>query len=178
MKIIPRTETPDLRVDTVGRGPWRLSEQTPRNLTLIAFYRGHHCPLCKKQLQEFERLFLEFEQRGIDVLAVSSNTRELAEKAVEEWGLNNLPVGYGLSIKEALQWGLFVSKAVKETEPAQFTEPGLFVIAPDRTLYASMIQTMPFSRPSARQLLNSLDYIVTNGYPARGEAKITEETPA
>ena len=172
MKIIPRTETPDLRVETVGRGPWRLSERTPKNLTLIVFYRGHHCPLCKKQLQEFERLLPEFEQRGIDVIAVSSNTRELAEKTVEEWELTNLPVGYGLPTEEALRWGLFVSNAVKDTEPAQFTEPGLFVIAPDRTLYASMIQTMPFSRPSARQLLSALDYIVTNGYPARGEARL------
>jgi peroxiredoxin len=175
MKIIPRTETPDLRVDTVGRGEWRLSEQKPENLTLIVFYRGHHCPLCKKQLQELERLLPEFEQRGIQVVAVSSNTRELAVKTVEEWELTNLTVGYGLPIDEALRWGLFVSNAIKDTEPAQFAEPGLFVIAPDRALYASMIQTMPFSRPSARQLLNSLDYIVTNGYPARGEAQIAEQ---
>ena len=75
---------------------------------------------------------------------------------------------------EALEWGLFVSNAIKETEPAQFTEPGMFVIAPDHTLYASMIQTMPFSRPHGAQLLKSLDYIVTNGYPSRGEAQIAE----
>jgi peroxiredoxin len=178
MKIIPRTQVPDLLVDTVGRGEWRLSEQKPENLTLIVFYRGHHCPLCKKQLQEFERMLPDFEQRGIQVFAVSSNTRELAEKTVEEWELANLSVGYGLPIEEALRWGLFVSNAIKDTEPKHFTEPGLFVIAPERTLYASMIQTMPFSRPSARQLLNSLDYIVTNGYTARGEGQIPEQATA
>lgn len=171
MKIIPRTPTPDLTVDTIGCGSWRLAEQKHESLTLIVFYRGHHCPLCKKQLQEFERLLPEYEQHGIQVIAVSSNTRELAQKTVKEWELKRLTVGYGLPIDEALRWGLFVSDAVKDTEPARFTEPGLFVISSERTLYASMIQTMPFSRPSARQLLNSLSYIVDSGYPARGEAQ-------
>jgi peroxiredoxin len=31
---------------------WELSEQKPENFTLIVFYRGAHCPICRKQLQE------------------------------------------------------------------------------------------------------------------------------
>ena len=172
MKILPRTPTPELAVETVKHGSWNLAGQKPEHLTLVVFYRGHHCPLCKKQLQEFERLLPDFKKHGIDLVAISSNTRELAEKSVAEWEISELPVGYGLTIEKALEWGLFVSNAVKETEPAQFTEPGLFAIAPDGTLYASMVQTMPFSRPTGRQLLNSLSYIVENGYPARGEAQV------
>ena len=84
----------------------------------------------------------------------------------------------GLPIEEALEWGLFVSNAVKETEPAQFTEPGIFAIAPDRTLYASMIQTMPFARPPARNLLSFLVYVSENDYPARGEAATVPATPS
>ena len=42
MKVIPRTKTPPLRVDTVSHGSWDLSEQRPENFTLVVFYRGHH----------------------------------------------------------------------------------------------------------------------------------------
>ena len=63
-----------------------------------------------------------------------------------------------------------LSAAAKDTEPAHFSEPGTFVIRPDRTLYASSTQPTPFSRAAPKQLLRSLEYIVENDYPARGEA--------
>lgn len=170
MKILPRTQTPDLTVETVDRGPWKLSEQKPQNFTLLIVYRGHHCPLCKRQLQEYDRFAGDFAKLGVELFAVSSNDRELAERAVREWEIENLSVGYGLSLEEAKDWGMFVSSAAKDTEPAQFTEPGLFIIRPDRTLYASSIQTMPFSRAAARQLLGTLEFVIEKDYPARGEA--------
>lgn len=79
-------------------------------------------------------------------------------------------MGFGLSIETARAWGLFVSRGLNENEPAQFVEPGLFVVRPDGTLYASSLQTMPFARPHTETLLKSLDWIVANDYPARGEA--------
>ena len=114
-----------------------------------------------------------FEERGIEIVAVSSNSRELAERSVEEWGLEGLTVGYGLGLEAADEWGLFVSAAAKENEPAYFNEPALFVVRPDGELYASMVQTMPFSRPPAEALLGSLEWIVEKGYPARGEADVS-----
>ncbi len=42
MKVIPRTKTPDLVVETVGHGTWSLAEQNPEHFTLLVFYRGHH----------------------------------------------------------------------------------------------------------------------------------------
>ncbi len=111
----------------------------------------------------------DFEAIGVQVVAVTSNSKELAEQSVTEWGLSKLPVGYGLPIAEAEKWGLFVSAAIKDNEPPQFSEPGLFVIRPDQTLYASVVQTMPFSRPTGEQLHGSLKYIAEKGYPARGE---------
>ena len=118
---------------------------------------------------ELEGLYEEFAQHGIDVVAVTSNPKELAEQSVAEWELSKLPVGYGLPIAKAEEWGLFVSAAIKDTEPDRFSEPGTFVIRPDQTLYASIVQTMPFSRVTGAQLLSSLQFIVENDYPARGE---------
>ena len=111
----------------------------------------------------------DFTQRGIDVVAVSSNTREIAEKTVETWGIEKLPVAYGLTLEDAERWGLFVSAGLSDAEPDRFTEPGTFLVRANGTLYASIVQTMPFTRTPASNLLNSMEWILQNDYPARGE---------
>lgn len=79
-------------------------------------------------------------------------------------------VAYGLSIDQARAWGLYVSAGIKDGEPALFAEPGLFLVRPDGTLYAGSIQTMPFARPHFAEVLQAIDFVVKNDYPARGEA--------
>ena len=114
----------------------------------------------------------EFEALGIHPVVVSSNSAELAQKTVADWGIERLTVGYGLSLADAERWGLFASKAVSSAEPDTFTEPGIFIVRPDGTLYASIVQTMPFSRPPGSALLKMLEWVIDNGYPARGEAPL------
>ena len=118
---------------------------------------------------ELDRLFDKFAEKGMELVAVSANSRETAETSVAEWGIEKLPIGYGVDMEDAERWGLFASAAVKDTEPAHFVEPAIFVIRPDGTLYASILQTMPFSRPSGAALLSSLSWIIDNDYPPRGE---------
>ncbi len=174
-RLTPRQSTPDLAVELVGGGTWRLSEQTPENFTLIVAYRGLHCPICRPYLSELNRSLEEFEKRGVTVAAVSSDTRERAEQTKEEWGLSDLAVGYGMTIDTAREWGLYISTSRGKTstgvlEPELFSEPGLFLVRPDGTLYAASYQTMPFARPHFKELLGALDFIISKDYPARGEA--------
>lgn len=114
----------------------------------------------------------EYEAAGVSVFAVSANDKETATKTVEEWGLDKLRIGYGLDLVVADEWGLFLSAAAKDTEPAHFVEPGLFVVRPDGTLYASIVNTMPFARPPAKNFLGTLQWIIENDYPPRGEAQL------
>ena len=64
--------------------------------------------------------------------------------------------------------GVFTSRPRYE-EPAIFSEPGLFLVRPDGTLYFGTVQTMPFARPAFDQILGALDFVIAKGYPARGE---------
>ena len=112
------------------------------------------------------------EERGIQVVAVSSNTEELAKRTVADWSIDRLTVGFGLELRDADRWGLFASAAASDAEPETFTEPGIFIVRPDGTLYASIVQTMPFSRPPGSSLLKMLEWVIENDYPARGEAAI------
>ena len=171
----PRTKSPELEVETLDAGQWRLSEQSPENFTMIVAYRGLHCPICRGYIAELDRNLEEFGKRGVEVIAVSTDTLERAAQTKDEWKLRNLRIGYGLSIPKAREWGLYISSSRGKTstgvvEPDQFNEPGVFLIKPDQTLYASSVATMPFARPHFKEVLAAIDFIVEKDYPARGEA--------
>ena len=86
----------------------------------------------------------------------------------------NLRVGYGLSLSDARDWGLYISTSRGQTsigieEPELFSEPGVFIVQPDGTLYYGAVQTMPFARPQFQDLLGAIDFAIAKDYPARGE---------
>jgi peroxiredoxin len=172
--LIPRQKTPDLAVDTVAHGGFDLASETTERGTVVCFYRGLHCPICAAYLKELERLTPEFEKRGVATIAISSDERERAEGMVDSVKAVNLRIGYGLALAKAKEWGLYISTSRGKTsigieEPALFSEPGLFMISKDQTLYYGSVQTMPFVRPHFSELLGALDFAIEKNYPARGE---------
>ena len=167
--LTPTDRAPDLQIETLDQGKWSLQKQNPENFTMIVFYRGLHCPVCKGYLQGLERRLDDFRSRGVEVIAISGDTRGRAEQTKLDWGVETLPIGYGQSIDSMREWGLFVSRAIKESEPDLFGEPGLFLIRPDDTVYYEAIQSMPFGRPAFQEMLGAIDFVLQNGYPARGE---------
>jgi peroxiredoxin len=166
----PRMLAPILDVPLVDGGQWRLAEQKPEAFTLIVFYRGYHCPVCKSYLRELERLLDDLAALGVVCIAISGDTEQRARQSVEEWGITRLAVGYGQSIESMRAWGLFVSKGRNDNEPELFGEPGIFLIRPDGTVYAEILNSMPFGRPRLDELVKSIAWVAKNDYPARGEA--------
>jgi len=175
MKLMPRKPVPSLEVDTLEGKRFKLSEQKPGAFTMLVFYRGLHCPICRRYTSELNGMIDQFKAKGVETLMLSSDTKERAQEAKEKWGLPNLNVGYGLSIEDARRWGLYVSSGRGKTsagveEPALFNEPGLFLVKPEGTLYWGNISTMPFARPHFNEILAGVDFAVSKNYPARGEA--------
>jgi len=172
--LLPRQRVPALRVPMVGGGTWSLDEQSPKNFTLVVFYRGLHCPICSIYLGELNGLVDRLETRGVSHIAVSTDEATRASRAQHEWRLDKLTIGYDLSLEDAREWGLYVSsglsgRAHQVSEPTCFVEPGLFLVRPDRTLYCSAVQSMPFARPRFDDVLSALDFVLRHDYPARGE---------
>src|SRR3972149_3467576 len=175
MPLMPRQPVPALEVETVGGGRWSLAAQRPEQFTMIVFYRGLHCPVCRRYTSELNGMIEEFTKRGVSVVLASTDARERAEQAKAQWGVPNLTVGYGLSIDPARQWGLPLppgrgAPAAGVEEPALFAEPGLFLVKPDRTLYWASVSTMPFARPHFGEISQAIDFVLSKNYPARGEA--------
>jgi peroxiredoxin len=128
--IKPGERAPELAVDLVGGGRWRLGEQQPVNFTMVVFYRGLHCPVCRAQLSELNRRLGDLESRGVIVIAVSGDTRERAERSVQDWHLDQLTIGYGLNEETARAFGLFISRGISEDEPAASANQGSFSSGP------------------------------------------------
>ena len=165
----PKHIAPDLQFPLLDGSQWVLADQKPHNFTLVVFYRGLHCPLCKKYLQQLQELLPEFEQRGVNVVAVSMDIEKRARLSRQKWEMSNLTVGYGLSEKSARDWALYLSAGVKDGEPNEFSEPGLFLVDNDNQIYYSAINSNPWGRPYLPSFVKAVDYIVQSGYPARGE---------
>lgn len=170
MAIKPRGVAPDLEVKLLDGSTWRLRDAKPATFEMIVVYRGLHCPVCKTYLGELVAKLPEFSKRGVDVIAISTDSQDRAEQAKTEWGLDELRLGYNLSIASARAWDLFISHAIREGEPPEFSEPGLFLIKPDGTLFFASRGSAPWGRPPFDQMLRGIDIAVERKMPARGEA--------
>ncbi|WP_455384177.1 peroxiredoxin-like family protein [Acidihalobacter prosperus] len=172
--LVPRQSSPALHVPTLGHGVFDLAAENPERFTLLCFYRGLHCPICATYLRELERLTPEFAKRGVATVAISSDDEDRARRMAEKIGANGLRIGYDLSLATAREWGLYISASRGTTsigieEPPLFSEPGLFLVRPDGSVYFVSVQSMPFVRPKFSEMLQALDFAIENEYPARGE---------
>ncbi|MDB2407875.1 AhpC/TSA family protein [Jannaschia sp.] len=167
-KLTPDAQAPDLKLPLVGGGTFDLSAETPENFTMVVFYRGHHCPVCKNYLGGLVESLKAYEEAGFSVVAVSMNGPELAAQSVAEWETGDLRVAHSLTVEQAQDWGLWISKAFKDVEADIFTEPGLFWIRPDGRIYLADISNMPWARPDLKMLLSKVGYALEHNYPARG----------
>lgn len=183
--VYTNESSPSLVVATLSGEIFDLSTQNPEHFTIIVFYRGRQCPTCMGQLKEVEGLLAQATKQGIHVIAISMDTREkaLESVAIAQYAISsgaesdekkevassfNLPIGYGMTEAQARSWGLYISCGRNEKEPPVFSEPGMYVIRADNTVYFAQTQSSPFTRPNFQQLLEGLQYVVDHNYPTRG----------
>jgi len=169
--LIPGQKTPDIDLPLTIQARFELSAQTPDAFTMLVFYRGSHCPICKDYLEKIGKRLGDITERGISPFAICMDDEERAMKVDSEWDTGNLPLVYGMSEDQAREWGLYISEAREGSdEPERFSEPGLFLIRPDGTLFFAQTQSAPFTRPAIDQLLQGVDFVQKKDYPPRGTA--------
>ena len=132
MRLMPRKPVPSLDFDLLGGGHWNLKDDTPERFNMLVFYRGYHCPQCRRYTTELNGMIGEFDKRGVSTVITSNDTEERAQMTQDTWGLPNLKIGYGVPVEKSREWGLYVSTSRGKTsagvdEPALFAEPGLFL---------------------------------------------------
>jgi peroxiredoxin len=165
---LPGRPAPELKLDLIIGLDWVLADQSPDAFTMIVFYRGLHCPICKGYLKGLRERYDDWLAAGVEVINVSMDTKERATEAHEDWGLDPIPMGYGLTEETARAWGLYLSEGMTEKEPKLFSEPGLFWVRPDGTLYLAEMASSPIVRPDLEALRSRIGFVREKDYTPRG----------
>ena len=137
---------------------------------IVIVYRGRHCPLCTKYLNQLEGCRRNLLDLRIDLAAVSADSKSQLETHMEKLHIR-YPIYYGLTIEQMQELGLYISvpRSEKETDHP-FAEPGLFVINEKNEVQVVDISNGSFARPELEALVSGLRFIrdPENNYPIRG----------
>lgn len=173
-KLMPGNSFPEITVRGIDGREMNLHQaDEPGNWRLLVVYRGAHCPLCTRYLGELNDIRQALVDLGVELVAVSADAQEVASAHLA--GVSpDFPVGYGLSVEQMQQLGLYVSHPRSPEEAAgPFSEPGLFVINAEGALQVVDISNAPFTRPNLNSLLAGIGFVKDpgNNYPIRGTLK-------
>lgn len=175
-KIMPGRKVPDFEVTLADGSKWRLYDNKPDYMLLIDFYRGYHCPRCKRQLEELNGAVDAFAKVDCDLIAISMDSDERAALTQAEWACDKLKVGHNLTTEDADRLGLYISNTfdLRPMEIKLFSEPAVYIIQSDFTLYGAIVQTFPFARPNVSDLLDIPGFAKRENYPPRGDFVLEE----
>ncbi|MFI3256615.1 MAG: redoxin domain-containing protein [Psittacicella sp.] len=170
-KIVPGSKFPDILVKTLDDRAVNLKDAQDNNWKLVVIYRGQHCPKCTQYLNALEVLKDSFISSGIEIIAVSADSKEQLESAMKEKYKISFPIAYGLSIDNMKALGVYMSypRSPKESDHI-FSEPAIFVINSEGNVQIIDISNIPFARPDFSDLLNGINFIrdPKQNYPIRG----------
>ena len=137
---------------------------------MVVVYRGKHCPLCTKYLNQLADHRQALLDTGVDIAAVSADSLEQLNEHREKLDVN-FPLYHGLTEAQMQELGLYISipRSPQETDH-NFAEPGLFVINSEGGLQVVDLSNNPFVRPELDALVSGLAWIRNpeNNYPVRG----------
>ncbi|WP_162048359.1 redoxin family protein [Vibrio taketomensis] len=136
----------------------------------VFVYRGKHCPLCTKYLNELETYKQAFSDAGVGIIAVSADSKAQLQEHMEKLDIS-FPIAYGLTQAQMQLLGVYISVPRSEQETDHnFAEPGLFIVNEHGDLHVVDISNNPFVRPELGALTRGLAWIrdPDNHYPIRG----------
>lgn len=167
--LFPATQVTLLDGTSVALG----KPQSNATWQAVFVYRGKHCPLCTKYLNELESYKQKLLDSGVEIIAVSADSKQQLEEHIEKLTIS-FPIAYGLTEQQMQTLGLYISIPRSEQETDHnFAEPALFVINENDGLQIVDLSNNPFVRPELESLVNGIGWIRNpdNNYPIRGTFK-------
>ena len=160
-----------LSVKDLNDAPVDISKPTgDADWHMVVVYRGRHCPLCTKFLNALAGFRQRLLDIGIDIAAVSADSKEQLEEHRTRLDVN-FPLYCGLTLEQMQELGLYISIPRSEQETDHnFAEPGLFVINAEGEIQVTDLSNNPFARPDLEVFVSGLEWIRApeNNYPIRG----------
>ncbi|SET06143.1 redoxin domain-containing protein [Thalassotalea agarivorans] len=170
-KLHPGVKFPSIEVTVRGGDSLTLGQpQHGLDWQMVVIYRGRHCPLCTKYLNQLQTFKAELAEIGVDLVAASGDSEAQLREHMSRLELD-FPLGFGLTTQQMTDLGTYISdpRSPQETDHP-FAEPALFVVNSEGTIQVVDYSNNPFVRPELRTLVNGLAWIRNpeNNYPIRG----------
>ena len=94
MTVYPTEQAPALELSTISGEKINLVDVAKdQDFTLVVFFRGVFCPICKMQLQDIEEHYEKLAESNMKVIAVSmdnqENSIEFAKDVATNMSLND-----------------------------------------------------------------------------------------
>ena len=141
---------PKLTLNLVDGGTLTLPDY---NWTLMVFYRGLFCPVCHRQLADFQRHLPDYQEQGINIAAASTEDVDMAREMREKHNIT-FPFGYGLDVIDiATRFGAFYDKDKK------FLHATTFIIKPDGNILNAVYATGSTGRYFAMDTLKHIEVL-------------------
>ena len=170
-KIEAGLQFPEIKAQTLDGESVALDQRNNgADWKMVVVYRGKHCPMCTKYLNQLESFKNELEGIGVDIVAVSGDSEVQLKEHLEKLDVS-FPFLYGLTIEQMKELGVYISHPRSEHETDHpFPEPGLFIVNDKGQVQVVDISNNPFVRPALNQLVSGLAWIKNpeNNYPIRG----------
>jgi peroxiredoxin len=136
----------------VGGGEIVLPDDVGDSWAVILFYRGHWCPYCRQQLQDFQGSLERFNAAGVQVIALSTDPEAEAQATVEKHGIQ-FSVGYGLDpVDTEKMLGTYLG------ENGAFIQATGFVLRPGGRTVLAVYSSGAVGRLVAKDVLGLIDY--------------------
>ena len=100
---------------------------------------------------------------GIEVIAVSADTQDVAEKFVADKAVK-FPIAFGLTVPAIRALGLYVSSPTNYiSQTQQFSEPAFFLLTPDNKIKYAAVASFPMGgRVDVDTLLAGFNWSLAN----------------
>ncbi len=115
---------------------------------VLVFYRGHWCPYCQHQLDDLNKHFGDFEQKGATIVAVSVDSIADQQKMSQKFGLR-----FQLYSDPQLA---VITKFGVDDYAAGISRPAVFVIEKGGTIAYKRVGDRPDDRPTTDEILAAI----------------------
>ncbi len=136
---------------------------------MLFVYRGRHWQRCKRFLNKLNAVRPQWAD-VMDFVVLSADTQDKTMEDNAEFGWD-FELCYGMIEAQMRALGLYISEPLSDAETtALFPEPGAFAIRPNGTLMLVIISNGPAARPDLEELLDGMEFNITNDRSVRGTA--------
>ena len=170
-KIEAGSKFPEIRALSMDGTTIDLNQRTAgTDWKMVVVYRGKHCPLCTRYLNDLEALKEKLNDINVEIVAVSGDCKAQLAEHMDKLEVE-FPLLYGLTVDQMQELGLYSSqpRSAQETDHP-FAEPDVFVVNDEGQVQVVDISNNPFVRPDLDRLVSGLAWIKNpdNNYPIRG----------